>query len=37
MKVIIEFLQDINQVILELIPIVAFCIVLISIYKLLKK
>lgn len=37
MNEIIEFLQDINRIIWELIPIVTFGITLICIYKLLKK
>lgn len=37
MNVIIEFLHDINRIIWELFPIVAFGVALLCIYKLTKK
>ena len=37
MNEIIEFLRDLNRIVLELIPLILFIIGSISVYKLLKK
>lgn len=37
MNEIIEFLRDLNRIVLELIPLIAFAIGSIGLYKLLKK